>query len=142
MTATPRPPSPKEQNSELVDYTPAARLRAALRRFAAFTEHAAREHKLTPRSYELLLFIQAANDENKPATVTSLCEPLQTSQGSVTQLVDRAVRAGLITRTALPDDRRSSHLHLTPTGHHRLRHMYDTLGGERERLAKTIDEHF
>lgn len=125
------------------DYQPAARLRAALRRFAAFTEHAARTHGLTPRTYELLLFIQAAADDtDSPATITSLREPLQTTQGSVTQLVERTVRSGLLTRTTDPQDGRSSHLHLTPTGKQRLRRVFDELGPERDRLADVIDQHF
>ena len=125
-----------------VDYQPAARLRAALRRLATFTEHAARKQGLTPRSYELLLFIQAADDTGIPATITSLREPLQTTQGSVTQLVGRAVRSGLLTRTAAPHDGRSSHLHLTPTARLRLRNVFDDLGPERDRLAEIIDKHF
>lgn len=130
-----------DRTPEPADFQPAARLRAALRRLATFTEHAARAHRLTPRSYELLLFIQAADDTGNPATITSLREPLQTTQGSVTQLVERAVRSGLLTRTNAPNDRRSSHLHLTPTAKKRLRHVFDELGPERDRLAEIINKH-
>lgn len=145
MTATPRAnrgvhDAPREAIDN-PDYAPAAELRAALRRFASFTERAARRHELTPRNYELLLFIQAADDSGNPATVSSLREPLQTSQGSVTQLVERAVRNGLIAKTAVPGDGRSAHLHLTPIANNRIARVFAELGPERERLAETISQH-
>ncbi len=124
------------------DYQPAAHLRAALRRLARVTEQAARQHGLTSRQYELLLQIQAADDLGAPATVTSLGGPLQTSQASVTQLVDRAARAGLVTRTPVPADRRSSHLHLTVDARGRLHSAFEALGPERDRLAEIVDQHF
>ena len=116
----------------------AAELRAALRRLTHSTEQVARRHKLTPRRYELLLFVEAAKDEGRPATVTSLCDPLQTTQGSVTQLVDGAVRAGLIKRVRDPADGRSSTLHLTKQGRRRLHSVFNALGPERERLAQLV----
>ena len=124
------------------DYQAAAHLRVALRRLAHSTEQITREHKLTPRRYELLLFVQAAEDAGTPATVTSLCEPLQTTQGSVTQLVDGAVRAGLLRRKALTSDRRSSHIHVTARGKQRLHTAFIALGPERERLAEIVEQHF
>ena len=123
------------------DYESAAQLRAALRRLTHATEQITKQHKLTPRRYELLLFVQAADDAGAPATVTTLCEPLQTTQASVTQLVDGAVRAGLLIRVAMPTDRRSHRLHLTPTGRRRLRSVFTALGAERERLAEIV-RHF
>ena len=135
MTASSRIPTRQHPGSS-VDYQPAATLRVALRRFAAFTETTTRKNKLTPKTYELLLFIQAADDTGTPATVTSLRAPLQTTQGAVTQLVERAARAHLITRTTAPADGRISHLHLTATGHKRLRNAFEALGPEREHLSE------
>jgi DNA-binding MarR family transcriptional regulator len=124
-----------------VDFGPAAQLRAALRRFAHSTERLTRAHGLSPRRYELLLFIQSADQSSSPATITALCEPLQTTQGSVTQLVGSAVRAGLVRKTATPGDKRSHHLHLTPDGAARLLAAHEALEGERDRLADIIDQH-
>jgi DNA-binding MarR family transcriptional regulator len=124
------------------DYGSAARMRTVLRRLNRATEQIAQRHGLTPRRYELLLFVQAAADSGAPATITSLCDPLQTSQSSVTQLVDSAVRAGLLARTPAPNDRRSSHIRLTPLGEERLAAVYDAVGPERERLAAVIGEAF
>jgi DNA-binding MarR family transcriptional regulator len=121
-------------------YQDAAALRAAMRRLTHTTEQVAKRHKLTPRRYELLLFVQAANENGARATVTSLCEPLQTTPASVTQLVDGAVRAGLLKRTTIPNDRRSSHLQLTARGRQRLDAVYTALGRERENLAQIVGQ--
>jgi DNA-binding MarR family transcriptional regulator len=119
-------------------YREAAELRAALRRLTHSTEQVTKRHKLTPRRYELLLFVEAARQAGASATVTSLCEPLQTTQGSVTQLVEGAVRAGLLKRVPVPSDRRSSTLHLTERGRKRLSSVYNALGPERDRLAQLV----
>ena len=119
-------------------YTDAAELRAALRRLTHATEQVTRQHKLTPRRYELLLFVQSADEAGSPATVTALCEPLQTTQGSVTQLVDAAVQAGLLKRRRAPHDRRSSTLHLTALGRKRLESVFNALGPERSRIAAVV----
>jgi DNA-binding MarR family transcriptional regulator len=72
--------------------------------------------------------------------VTTLCEPLQTTQGSVTQLVDGAVRAGLLRRRSRPGDRRSSLLKLTACGRQRLERTYVELGPERDRLRAVFGD--
>ena len=120
------------------DFREAAELRAAMRRLTHSTELVARRNKLTPRRYELLLFVQAASEAGDAVTVTSLCEPLQTTQGSVTQLVEGAVRAGLLKRTTIPSDRRSSRLELTTRGRKRLESAYRELGPERDRLLTLV----
>lgn len=117
-------------------YQAAADLRAALRRLTVVTDQTTKRHGLTPRRYELLLFVQAANDAGRPPTVTSLCEPLQTSQGSVTQLVHGTVRAGLLERKATPNDKRSHQLQLSAEGARRLKAAFHDLARERERLTE------
>jgi DNA-binding MarR family transcriptional regulator len=121
-------------------YRDAALLRAALRRLSRFTAETTARHGLTPRRYELLLFIQADDDEGKPATVTSLQGPLQTTQGNVTQLVTAAERAGLVERSSVPADARSHHLHLTPAALVKVRRIHAELGAERERFLDALAE--
>ena len=82
----------------------------------------------------------AADYSGNPATVSSL-RAAATSQGSVTQLVERAVRNGLIAKTAVPGDGRSAHLHLTPIANNRIARVFAELGPERERLAEIISQH-
>lgn len=50
------------------------------------------------------------------ATQQHLAERLYVTKGNVSGLVDRLVVAGLVERRAIPGDRRSYALHLTPTG--------------------------
>jgi DNA-binding MarR family transcriptional regulator len=122
------------------DYRGAAQLRIAMRQLTHATDLVARRHELTPKRYELILLIQAADEEGTPATVTSLRGQLLTTQGSVTQLVDAAVRAGLVERKRSPVDRRSSLLHVTPLGQQRMRKVYHDLGPERTRIADVIQQ--
>jgi DNA-binding MarR family transcriptional regulator len=124
------------------DYGGAAELRVALRRLARATEDVTRRHGLTPRRYELLLFVKAAEMAAAAPTVTSLCDALQTTQGSVTQLVDGAVRAGLLGRAPSVRDRRSHTLQLTPLGEERLRGAFLELGSERDGLAAVVNRRF
>lgn len=141
MMSTPAP-SISMLAERATDFGPAAALRAALRRFDHQTEHVLARYELTQVRYELLLFIQAANDACQPATVTSLRTPLQTGQTSVTQLVNATITAGLIKKTPSPHDRRSSDLALTALGAQRLRAAHTELGEERATLAQAIEIHF
>jgi DNA-binding MarR family transcriptional regulator len=56
----------------------------------------------------------------------------------VTELVQRAEEAGLVTRRPSPDDGRVAHLSLTPVGAKRLDGAFEELGPERTRLAQAI----
>lgn len=52
-----------------------------------------------------------------------LSRRLMVSNGNVTGVVERLVGEGLISRTRSPDDRRSHHVRLTPTGRNVFRRM-------------------
>ncbi len=54
--------------------------------------------------------------EREGATQQELAERLYVTKGNVSGLVDRLVEAGLVERRAIPGDRRSHALHLTPKG--------------------------
>ena len=119
-------------------YKEAADLRSALRQFLRRSEEIARRHGLTPQQYLLLLMIAARADDPEPATITDLVERLALTQSTVTELVQRAEEAGLVTRRPSEHDGRVTHLLLTPTGSERLHGAWRELGGERERLLETI----
>ena len=53
---------------------------------------------LTPRYHLLLLMIKGSRDGKEQSTVTELAERLQLTQSTVTQLVQRAERDGLLAR--------------------------------------------
>lgn len=129
---------PRPKAGQPPDYAAAAAIRAALRSFNHATEQITRKHGLTPRRYELLLFVHAAEQTGESATVTTLSSRLQTEQGSITQLVNGAVKAGFLRRTPAPSDRRSHLLHVTASGTRRLNLAFHELGVERERLAKIV----
>lgn len=54
--------------------------------------------------------------EREGLSQQELAERLYVTKGNVSGLVDRMVEAGLVERRAIPGDRRSNALHLTPKG--------------------------
>jgi DNA-binding MarR family transcriptional regulator len=121
------------------DYPAAAAFRAELRRFLRTSEECARKHGLTPRQYVLLLMIAGA--EGATSTVSYLVDQLRLTQSAVTELVQRAAEAGLLTRAPSPSDGRVIDLRLTPDGERRLAAVYDDLGPERAQLAEIVSRH-
>jgi DNA-binding MarR family transcriptional regulator len=119
-------------------YAPAARFRAALRRFLRESENASRAAGLTPQQYMLLL--QIAGSEEGTATVSQLIELLSLTQSTVTELVQRAEQADLIARSTSPDDARVVDLRLTEEGARRLTRVHEQLSGERRRLRTMLDQ--
>ena len=116
------------------EYRDAAKLRAALRRFAHETERITPKHGLTPRRYVALLMIKASATER--ATVTELSEALMLAQNTVTELVIRMEDAGLVQRERSPNDGRNVCVRLTAEGEHRLAGAVAELAGERDRLKE------
>jgi DNA-binding MarR family transcriptional regulator len=119
-----------------VDYDEAAKLRVALRRFMRETENVTRRHGLSPRHHELLLMIKASDGGH--STVSELVELLQLTQSTVTELVQRAEEAGLVSRRQSPDDGRIVHLLLTGEGDRRLTAAVEALGPERQQLLDLL----
>jgi DNA-binding MarR family transcriptional regulator len=111
-----------------------AAFRAALRAFLRESELAAQASGLTPQRHLLLLMIKGAPDGSEEATVTDLVERLGVAQSTVTELVARAVEAGLVERSASHDDGRVAHLRLTADGERRLASSFTRLDVERQRL--------
>jgi DNA-binding MarR family transcriptional regulator len=117
------------------EYMAAARFHAALRRFLHDCEELARDAGLTPRQYVLLLQIGAAGS----TTVSELVERLALTQSTVTELVQRAVRGGLVTRTQSTEDARVVNLGLTHEGRERLERVVGRVE-EPQRLRAVIEE--
>lgn len=118
-------------------YAKAAEFRAALRRFLRTSEDAARGAGITPQQH--LLLLQIAGCDERTATVSTLVEKLALTQSTVTELVQRAEQAGLVTRTGSREDGRVAHLSLTKDGETRLARVHDALGRERAELRRVID---
>jgi DNA-binding MarR family transcriptional regulator len=126
-----------------LDTTEAMRIaafRAVIRSFLRTSERLAREHGLTPRRHLLLLMIKGAPDGSEQSTVTDLSARLQLAQSTVTELVGRAERAGLVERERSERDLRVAHLRLTAEGERRLARSVRGIEQERHELRRRLDE--
>ena len=123
---------------KLDTYREAAELRSALRQFMRRSEEVARRHGLTPNQYLLLVLIKGAPDGSGRSTVTDLVDRIALSQSTVTELVQRAERAGLVEREQADYDARVAHLGLTALGSQRLDAAFRELGPERRVLRELI----
>jgi DNA-binding MarR family transcriptional regulator len=133
LTAAPSPAAPS-----LEEYQRAAELRAAIRAFLRRGEQVARRQGLTPQRHVMLLMIKGAPDGRERSTVTELAERLQLAQSTVTELVARAERAGLVDREPSHADGRVVYLRVTAAGERRLAACVAGLGPERAALIELL----
>ena len=117
----------------------AAAFRAELRRFLRKTVEVTSQFGLTAERYDLLLMIRTAENESG-IPLTALCDRLHLRQTAVTELVKRAVTAGLVERRASPEDRRVRLLRLTPEGERRLSETFNALREDRRSLAEVFHD--
>jgi DNA-binding MarR family transcriptional regulator len=92
-----------------------AEFRFQLRKFLRFSETASEGVSISAQQYQLLQVVAAAPDE-RGATISYLAERMILRHNSAVELVDRAVRAGLVRRESDEDDLRRSLVLLTPEG--------------------------
>jgi DNA-binding MarR family transcriptional regulator len=114
-----------------------ADLRGALRRFTRETDRRTSAHGLSPRRYELLLALAAAEE---PSTMGELTDALSLTPQSVTELVARAEESGLVSRATDASDGRVTRAALTAEGERRLAAVVEELRPERARLAELLGE--
>ena len=107
-------PSPTDE-----DYRRLLELRTGLRRFLRWSEQHAEAAGLTPAQHQLLLAIRGHGDPRGP-TVGDVAGYLMLRHHSAVGLVDRAEKAGLITRGQDPDQLSVVRLRLTEQGARRL----------------------
>jgi DNA-binding MarR family transcriptional regulator len=117
-----------------------AAFRAALRSFLRTNEQVARSSGLTPQRYLLLLMIKGAPDGSEQSTVTDLAARLRLGQSTVTELVKRAEKAGLVERERSDVDARVAHVRLTAEGERRLAGSFTALEEERAELRRIFAE--
>jgi DNA-binding MarR family transcriptional regulator len=115
----------------LDDYRLLARFRHLLRQFFAFSEESARAAGITVQQHQAVLSIKTCNGQ---ATVGELARDLMIRHHSAVGLIDRLVRAGFITRTPDPLDRRRVTLALTPRGEEVLQ----TISGANRQKLRSI----
>lgn len=91
---------------------------------------------LTSRQYLLLLVIESS-PRGDGVRLGDLANALEVVPSSVTELTDRAERAGLLERVHSADDGRVTHVRATREGRARLSTAFRELADERETLASS-----
>jgi DNA-binding MarR family transcriptional regulator len=124
----------------LEDVQRAASFRVALRAFQRGTERVARSAGLTPQWYLLLLLVKGSEQGSERASVGELARRMHLAQSSVSELVNRAERAGLVRRTASNLDGRVAHIALTAKGEERFAASFRALAEERRALRSAVVE--
>jgi DNA-binding MarR family transcriptional regulator len=120
------------------EYARAAELREALRVFQRRTEEVTAAHGLTPRTYQLLLMIKTSRNGGERTGLAELEERLQLGKSTVTELVLRTEKRGLIRRDLDRDRGRGISIALTANGKRRLAAALAELGDERRRLIEIL----
>ncbi|MDT4987950.1 MAG: hypothetical protein QOI74_2044 [Micromonosporaceae bacterium] len=75
-----------------------------------------------------------------PLTPRELAQRLDTSSGTITALLDRVERAGFLTRSVNPHDRRSLHITLTVAGQQALRWVHSNIQATLEQAIPELPD--
>lgn len=110
--------------------------RDGLRRFQRWSESQAKQVGLTPAQHQLLL---AVRGHGFPPSIADIAQHLLLRHHSAVELVDRAVRAGLIRRVGDLDDHRVVRLALTRSGEAKLTALAAAHLEELSRLRPTFE---
>jgi DNA-binding MarR family transcriptional regulator len=121
------------------EYQRLLELRTGLRHFLRWSEEQAAAAGLTAAQHQLLLAVRGHGHPAGP-TIGDVAGALLLRHHSAVGLVDRAVKAGLITRQEDPNDRRVVRLTLTSLGIDILTLLSATHLEELERLAPKMRE--
>jgi DNA-binding MarR family transcriptional regulator len=127
--------SPSDLPAE--DYANLALTRRLIRRYLAFSEHAAESAGLEPQHYQLLLMLRGLTPHGA-AAVSDLADWLQIRHHSAVGLVDRMQARGLVERNPDPLNRRRVLVGLTRQGRAVLRSLAVLHRDELLRLAPSL----
>jgi DNA-binding MarR family transcriptional regulator len=119
------------------DYRRLLELRTGLRRFLRWSEQHAEAAGLTPAQHQLLLAVRGHDDPRGP-TVGDVAGYLMLRHHSAVGLVDRAEKAGLLTRGQDPDNLSVVRLRLTERGARQLEALSEQHLDELAHLAPTL----
>jgi DNA-binding MarR family transcriptional regulator len=106
----------KGQSLSPADFQRLALFRLALRRFLAVADANARGLGLTAQQYQALLSIKGGYPGRQEISISELADHLLLKNHSAVELVGRLVKAGLVTRSPAPEDRRRICVRITPRG--------------------------
>ena len=119
------------------DYESLAAFRAAIRRFARFSEEGARNVGITPQQHQAMLAIMGQAGKSW-ASIAEIADFLQLRHHTTVGLVDRCAAAGLLARGPDADDRRQVRVTLTPKGEEILRDLSQRNLTELKNLRKHL----
>ncbi len=129
-------PKPRRRPLSGDDLEQVAELRIALRRFERATDRVTSSHGLTPRQYDLLAILHAPSRAGVGAS--AIADELALSRNAMTELVSRAVRAGLVYRKEDAHDARRKPLAPTERGGRRYRAAAGELRLARSQLLDAL----
>lgn len=104
------------------DYRSLGEFRYEIRRFLAFSEHAARNAGIEPQQHQLLLAVRGLPEGARP-TIGTVAERLCVQHHTTVALVDKLEARGLLRRERALRDRREVLLRLTPEAEALLRRL-------------------
>ena len=122
------------------EYESAAALREALRRFQRRSDDVAAENGITARTYQLLLMVKTALNGAERASLGELEDRLQLGKSTITELVLRSEKRGLVRRDLDRDRPGAITVRLTRAGERRLEAVVAALGDERRRLVEILSQ--
>ncbi|MBA3842953.1 MAG: MarR family transcriptional regulator [Actinobacteria bacterium] len=128
----------KPTSPDLDELAAVARLRLALRRFQNATDEVTSRNHLTPRQYDLLGLLLDPTRTN--CSTSAIAAALLLSRNSTSELVSRAVEAGLVTRTQDRHDARLKPLKPTSLGRRQYFSAVADLRPERTELVAILRE--
>ncbi|HYL04357.1 MAG TPA: MarR family transcriptional regulator [Steroidobacteraceae bacterium] len=125
------------RNLAKADYETLAGFRYLLRRFAIFSEQAARRAGLTAQQHQVLLAVRGFPGRERVA-IGELAERLGLRNHSATGLVNRLVKRGLLRRRADRRDRRRVMVEVTARAGRQLARLSAAHRAELGRLAPLL----
>lgn len=120
------------------EYAQAAALREAIRAFQHHSDEITSASGLTARTYQLLLMTKTARDGSQHVGLTELEERLHLGKSTVTELVLRTEKRGLVRRELNRERGRGIAISLTPKGERSLAKAVLEHGDERRRLIEML----
>jgi DNA-binding MarR family transcriptional regulator len=111
-------------------------LTAAFRTIDSFRRYIAAHHDIGMNEVRALSRIA----EGEHMTPKALAESLELTTGSVTALVDRLERSGLVERTPHPHDRRSLQLELTEEGRAKMDAVFGAFESQVQEAVNEVPE--
>ena len=122
---------------EQSDFEHLLELRTGLRRFLRWSEEQAKAAGLTGAKHQLLLAIRGHPDPAGP-TIGDIADYLVLRHHSAVGLIDRAVKDGLVQRSADPTSKSVVRVTLTPAGSAKLDALAEAHLEEISHLAPTM----